>query len=303
MVEMTQQSCRTVEIIEAALGHPPLDVRFGASFHTHYALSYWRYFIGSYEVEPMPNPALILHLGGQPKVHLLGSDKSLSSAYSVPGDVAFVPSNTPSNWLINGEIEILLLTLAGGVDEDHPSTQFEEAPVFKQAAALGVKAPLVGELLKDLWSALVEKTPYVASLLDFLEQHLHRPTALTYPGLLPSSTSVVGPVRQIHELMLYIQQHFSENLSINDLAEQVHMAPSYLSQSFRKVAGVSPHRYILTRRIEAARSLLEGTGLSISAIAHETGFSSQSHLTTTFSKLMGMTPGSYRKRIVGFTDS
>lgn len=310
---MTYRSCRTIEIVEAALGRPPLEVRYGRSAHTHYALSHWRYFIGSYPVEAMPSPVLVLHLGGKPKTRLLNADKSWSTTYSVPGDVAFVPAHTSSSWLIDGEIEILLLALMDEQGDEHPSHGgFADAPAFKEDAALGVKAPLTGELLRTLWAALPAEAAsenatvngtYAQNTLTFLEQHLHQPSATAQAGFVPNHTATVGPARQMHDLMLYIQQHYAEDLSINALAEQSEMAPSYLSQSFRKVAGISPHRYILARRVEAARSMLESTTLPISTIAHETGFSSQSHLTTAFSKLMEMTPGNYRKRIRDMQDT
>ena len=58
---------------------------------------------------------------------------------------------------------------------------------------------------------------------------------------------------------------------------------------------MTPHRYLLSRRIERARRLLAETNMSIAQIAYLCGFSSQAHLTIAFRKLSGHTPGGYRQ--------
>ena len=59
--------------------------------------------------------------------------------------------------------------------------------------------------------------------------------------------------------------------------------------------GMTPHRYLLSRRIERARRLLAETNMSIAQIAYLCGFSSQAHLTIAFRRLVGHTPGGYRQ--------
>jgi len=70
----------------------------------------------------------------------------------------------------------------------------------------------------------------------------------------------------------------------------------YFSEAFKRHQGVTPHKYILTKRVDWAKELLSTTELPIATIAQETGFSSQGHLTTTFSRLMGLTPWEFRKK-------
>jgi AraC family transcriptional regulator len=58
--------------------------------------------------------------------------------------------------------------------------------------------------------------------------------------------------------------------------------------------GEAPHKYVLRRRIEAAKQMLRDPARSVADIAHATGFSSQAHLTTRFSGFTGLTPAKFR---------
>lgn len=64
---------------------------------------------------------------------------------------------------------------------------------------------------------------------------------------------------------------------------------------FREAYGASPHQYILAKRVERAKALLLATDLPIAEIALETGFSSQSHLTTAFGRFTGVPPAEFRR--------
>jgi len=78
------------------------------------------------------------------------------------------------------------------------------------------------------------------------------------------------------------------------LAAEAGLGPAHFAQQFRRVAGLSPHQYVLRRRVKRAAALLRLSRRSIAEIAIEVGFSSQSHLTTAFHRVYGTTPGSYR---------
>jgi AraC family transcriptional regulator len=68
----------------------------------------------------------------------------------------------------------------------------------------------------------------------------------------------------------------------------------HFARQFKHAAGVTPHHYLVSRRVERAQKLLADTDLSLSAIAFATGFSDQSHLTRHFRQIVGMTPGQFR---------
>ncbi|MEM7714642.1 MAG: AraC family transcriptional regulator, partial [Cyanobacteria bacterium P01_A01_bin.68] len=63
---------------------------------------------------------------------------------------------------------------------------------------------------------------------------------------------------------------------------------------FKNATGFSPHKYLILQRIESAKNLLHQNKLSIAEISYQLGFTSQSHFTTAFRKITGITPKCYR---------
>lgn len=92
----------------------------------------------------------------------------------------------------------------------------------------------------------------------------------------------------------YIEENLAQNLSLQELATLANMDQYRFSRAFKAKMGISPYAYVLERRITFARRLIENSHLSLAEIAYDTGFSSQAHMTTTFKKRLGITPGGLR---------
>jgi AraC family transcriptional regulator len=92
----------------------------------------------------------------------------------------------------------------------------------------------------------------------------------------------------------YIEAHLSADISLSDLAGLLALPIDTFARQFRTTMGLSPYAYVIKRRVEQACSLLSETDLPISEIALRLGFSSQSHFTTTFRRVKGVTPQVYR---------
>ena len=93
----------------------------------------------------------------------------------------------------------------------------------------------------------------------------------------------------------YIQEHYTEEIALEQLAQMAGSSVSHFVRIFTKTLEMSPNRFIVTTRINAARKLLETTDMLISDIAHETGFYDQSHMTRAFKAFRKTTPGEYRR--------
>jgi AraC family transcriptional regulator len=92
----------------------------------------------------------------------------------------------------------------------------------------------------------------------------------------------------------FIEDRLGDDLTLADLARVANASPMYFARQFRRGTGQSPHRYVVHRRIARARALLALTNHSIVEIAVAVGFSSQAHMTSTFSNYLGITPARYR---------
>ncbi len=94
----------------------------------------------------------------------------------------------------------------------------------------------------------------------------------------------------------YIDNHFKENLSLDQLAGLAHLNKYYLAHAFRREFGVSPINYLISRRIEESRFLLRETDHTLSLIAQILGFSSLSYFSQCFRRVEGVSPMEYRRR-------
>lgn len=91
-----------------------------------------------------------------------------------------------------------------------------------------------------------------------------------------------------------LKKHVVGEVPLVELAKACGFSRSYFSKAFKKTFGKSPHRWLSEYRLAKASELLK-TDMAISQIAHECGFSDQSHLTRSFTEVVGETPGAWRR--------
>ncbi len=101
--------------------------------------------------------------------------------------------------------------------------------------------------------------------------------------------------RECTQIKNYLDANYSETITLDSLAALTHMNKYYLAHTFTKYVGLSPINYLLQKRIQEGKSLLESTSYSIAQISDLLGFSSQSYFSQAFRKATGMTPMQYRK--------
>lgn len=93
----------------------------------------------------------------------------------------------------------------------------------------------------------------------------------------------------------YIDEHYSEDITLQLLSQKFHISSYYLVHAFKKSTGFSPIQYIIRRRIGEAQSLLINTNDSVTKIAGTVGYDNMSYFTTLFSKIVGISPKKYRQ--------
>jgi AraC family transcriptional regulator len=103
------------------------------------------------------------------------------------------------------------------------------------------------------------------------------------------------PGVRLNRVIAFIESHLASNLCVSTLATVAGMSPYYFCHSFKQSTGTTPHRYVLSRRMEQAKMLLEKNGASLLEIAEQVGFADQSQFTRVFHKIVGLTPSQFRK--------
>ena len=99
----------------------------------------------------------------------------------------------------------------------------------------------------------------------------------------------------MHKVTAYIKAHYSEKLSLSDIAEHVYLSKSYLSKIFKEEMHCSLTDYINSIRIEKSKLLMLDPKLSLVEVAAVAGFDNQSYFTKVFRKVTGVSPGKYRE--------
>lgn len=94
-----------------------------------------------------------------------------------------------------------------------------------------------------------------------------------------------------------ISDRLEGDVSLAELATECRLSRSHFARAFKKTTGHSPHVWLLQRRVQKAKHLLLNSKSPISEIALASGFADQSHLTKVFSKVVGATPGAWRRAL------
>jgi AraC family transcriptional regulator len=161
----------------------------------------------------------------------------------------------------------------------------------------GFNDPLLYHLSMELTSEMQNASPrsplYAESLTNRLTLHLlrHYSTGRVVREL-SSRRLTFMQLRLIDE---YIQAHLDQKISLEDLANCLHLSVPHFERMFRATTHEPPYRYVIEVRLERARALLQRTRLTVADVALQCGFSSQSHFTTHFTRHTGVSPARFAR--------
>ena len=105
----------------------------------------------------------------------------------------------------------------------------------------------------------------------------------------------------VHTALIYIQSHYTANLSLHDVAAHVFLSDSYFSRIFHRKTGMTFKKYLSNLRLAYAAKLLRSSLLSVTEICFDCGFTSYSHFLRSFHELHGISPGEFRSSTVSET--
>jgi AraC-like DNA-binding protein len=174
-----------------------------------------------------------------------------------------------------------LVARAFGDEQDHSSTFFPE-PIFRDDDLARQIASTQHALMRPV-PALEAEVSLLEVLRTLGERHGVRPATR---GRLITASRAVRVARE------YLNAHFTTPVTLADLATVCDMSPYHLVRSFRDAVGMPPHAYLTQIRSNHARDLIL-RGVPVSTAAYRCGFADQSHLTRTFKRIFGVTPGAY----------
>ena len=118
------------------------------------------------------------------------------------------------------------------------------------------------------------------------------------PGDRPQSAM---PGQRLNRVMAFIDENLSVDLYISTLAEVAGMSSFYFCRTFKQTTGITPHQFVLGRRMELAKHLLQHERMPLMEVAQKVGFADQSQFTRVFRKIVGTTPSQFRKQTKNLT--
>jgi AraC-like DNA-binding protein/mannose-6-phosphate isomerase-like protein (cupin superfamily) len=202
------------------------------------------------------------------------------------------PNVTHTEVSLNAQpLEYIVLGI-GGVElatNDSSNGQFNILDHFESVEISGC----LRNILREMEQKNTGYEDVCQAYMEILIIRLMRSTALA----VPSESHVVSTNRQCAAVRRYIDLHFKESLTLEQLAEEAHMNKFYLSHTFKKEYGISPINYMISKRIEESKYLLAETDLSLSQISQLLGFSSLSYFSQVFRKTQEISPMEYRQSV------
>lgn len=146
-------------------------------------------------------------------------------------------------------------------------------------------------ILREMQDCELEHQMVCQAYMDILVVQLMRNSSVSMTRVSEVSTGN----RLCASTRHYIEHHYKERLSLDDLAEIANVNKYYLAHAFKEEYGISPISHLIACRITASKRLLAETDLSLSQIAGILGFSSASYFSQSFRKAEGISPAEYRK--------
>jgi len=220
------------------------------------------------------------------------------SAVLRPRQFSVLPGGLASRWRIAGNPRILHLYL----HEDVFAQVADDLRVERPSASalshrLCVYDPVIANLADSAHALLCEGSTRSAYIVEHLA-HALAGRLISHHGagaaVADAPTVSALPAHRWRDLVDYIDANIGENLSLEALAQVAAVRPTQLWRAFRANSGISPHQYVLERRLALARAMLVEAAEPLAQIATTAGFSSQSHMASAFRKRFGHTPTAYR---------
>lgn len=240
--------------------------------------------------DPARTHLLVLHLSGPVTVRR-GHARPTSGALVPAGGLFLHPAGRPLAVELGGHLDTVHVYLS---DRALQNAHDGDRPI-ELAEELGVADPLVEQLMLTLDGVVRRWEPAARTYVDhvgaLLAAHLVRAHS-SISAREPTSGLTDGDVARVREMMV---SRLGEPLPLTDLAAVTGLSVSQFARRFKAATGLTPHRFLVRLRVDAAARLLRTSSSPIARIATTCGFSHQEHLTRVMRAQLGTTPGVLRK--------
>jgi len=204
--------------------------------------------------------------------------------------VSIIPAGQPHSvaWRRSADVTLIFLAPRFVADVAH-RCGMERFHLVEEYAALD---PIVWHLGRELRGELRRRRALDPSYLESVATVLARHVVSTYAWSTHEANGL--PRYKLRHAIQFIRDNLDRDIGFHDIAAHLNMSPYHFSRMFKRSTGDSPHRYVVRCRVERAKELLVQTRWPITDVAFDVGYRSQSHFTTCFSRLVGISPAAFR---------
>jgi AraC family transcriptional regulator len=217
---------------------------------------------------------------------------------SPAGSIALVPAGSPHRVRSSGCMDELHIYLEPALVARVAAEAFDLDPARLTVPPLA--ALDLPQLRAAMWAVDFEMTARGAggllvaeSLANLLAVHLIR--HLLAPRRPERGRDGALPRGRLRAVVEYIDEHLDASPTLEQMAAVARLSPYHFARQSKRATGLPPHQYVLARRVERAKLLLQGSDdVSLAQVAARSGFSDQSQFSLHFKRLVGVTPGQFR---------
>jgi RpiB/LacA/LacB family sugar-phosphate isomerase len=161
----------------------------------------------------------------------------------------------------------------------------------------GIRAAACHDAHSAAVGAKAEGMNVLVLALHSLQQDHAQEVVDAYLGASLAPVEVVGglPPRRLQRVFSHVRENIAQELVVAELAQVVGMSQYYFSKLFKLSTGTTPHQYVMRQRVERAQEILRAGLTPLAEVATHVGFETQSHFTSVFRRLSGVTPKHYRE--------
>lgn len=161
----------------------------------------------------------------------------------------------------------------------------------------GAEDPVLAHLAEIARASVNPAGPATSLFMEALMLSVHRHLRGRYAGLAEASSRARGGLAGWQEARVkeYIEENLGQDIGLLELAALCQLSPSQFGRAFKAGTGITPHRWLVERRVARARRLMASGEGTLADIAQACGFADQSHLAREFRRLEGCSPSEWRR--------